>query len=89
MPISKVSFGDNVLIDLTSDTVVESDVSSGKIFHKADGSIATGTLASSGSEIDDSIVTFNSENQNVKSFISDARISTSTPSLITLTQSSL
>lgn len=73
MPISKVSFGDNVLIDLTSDTVVESDVSSGKIFHKADGSIATGTLTSSGSEIDDSIVAFNSENQNVKSFISDAR----------------
>ena len=54
MPISKVSFGDNVLIDLTSDTVVESDVSSGKVFHKADGSIATGTLTS-GSEIDDSI----------------------------------
>ena len=44
MPVNKVSFDGNVLIDLTSDTAQEADVAIGKKFHKADGTIATGTL---------------------------------------------
>lgn len=44
MPVNKVSFDGNVLIDLTSDTAQEADVTVGKKFHKADGTIATGTL---------------------------------------------
>lgn len=43
--ISKVVYGGRTLIDLTSDTVTESDVINSKKFHKADGTIATGTCA--------------------------------------------
>lgn len=39
---NKVVFGGDVLIDLTSDTADESSVLSGRIFHKRDGSQATG-----------------------------------------------
>lgn len=39
----KVILGDEVIIDLTGDDVTESDVASGKIFHKNDGTVATGT----------------------------------------------
>ena len=39
---NKIVYGDDVLIDLTEDTVDESVVFSGYTFHKADGSIATG-----------------------------------------------
>lgn len=42
-PAMKVIVGDEVIIDLTNDDVTESDVASGKIFHKSDGSTATGT----------------------------------------------
>ena len=38
-----VILGDEVIIDLTGDDVTESDVASGKIFHKNDGTTATGT----------------------------------------------
>jgi len=41
--INKVIFGGTTLIDLTADTVTESDVQSGVTFHKADGTTATGT----------------------------------------------
>lgn len=41
--ISKVVYGNRTLIDLTGDTVTESDVLNSKKFHKADGTIATGT----------------------------------------------
>lgn len=41
--INKVIYGGNTLIDLTSDTVTESDVHSGVIFHLPSGAVATGT----------------------------------------------
>lgn len=41
--INKVVFGEEVLIDLTGDDVVESDVLSGKKFHRGDGEVVTGT----------------------------------------------
>ena len=40
---SKVIFGNEVLIDLTQDTVTQSDVLSGKTFHHKSGEIQTGT----------------------------------------------
>ena len=41
--VNKIVYGGDSLIDLTSDTVTESDVRSGVTFHKADGSVATGS----------------------------------------------
>lgn len=41
--INKVVYGNQTLIDLTSDTAVENKVLYGYTFHKADGSTATGT----------------------------------------------
>lgn len=41
---NKIIFGDDVLIDLTGDTVEESDVLSGKKFHSSDGSQKTGSM---------------------------------------------
>lgn len=44
MAYNKVVLGeDDVLIDLTQDTVTEEDVLKGKIFHKPDGEVAEGT----------------------------------------------
>lgn len=43
MAINKVIYAGNTLIDLTGDTVAESDVRSGITFHKADGTIVAGT----------------------------------------------
>ena len=40
---NKIIYAGNTLIDLTSDTVTESDVLSSVTFHKSDGSIASGT----------------------------------------------
>lgn len=42
--VNKVIYGDRVLLDLTNDTVTESSVLKGVTFHKADGSLAVGTL---------------------------------------------
>jgi hypothetical protein len=44
MATNKVILNNEVLIDLTADTAVEANVESGKTFHKADGTIGTGTL---------------------------------------------
>lgn len=41
--INKVVYDGDVLIDLTADTIAESDVINAKTFHKADGTVATGT----------------------------------------------
>ena len=49
MAINKVIFGNSTLIDLTSDTVVASDVAQGKQFHLPDGTVATGTASGSNS----------------------------------------
>lgn len=44
MAYNKVVLGDGrVLVDLTGDDVTSADVASGKIFHKADGTVGTGT----------------------------------------------
>ena len=48
MARNKVVFGNETLIDLTGDTAVESDVAVGKLFHKADGTQATGTASGGG-----------------------------------------
>jgi len=48
MAINKVVYGNNTLIDLTSDTVTADKVSSGYTFHDASGTLRTGT-GSSGS----------------------------------------
>lgn len=45
MAYSKVAYGGHTLIDLTQDTAVESDVASGKWFHKADGTRVQGTAS--------------------------------------------
>lgn len=42
MARNKIIYGNETLIDLSGDTAKESDVSLGKIFHKADGSQAMG-----------------------------------------------
>lgn len=44
MAVSKVAFGQNVLIDLTSDSVTASDLRSGITAHNAAGQTITGTL---------------------------------------------
>ena len=44
MAVNKVVLGDEVLIDLSKDTVTEEDVVRGKFFHKANGDSAEGTL---------------------------------------------
>ena len=43
MSINKVIFGGNVLIDLTSDTITESDLAYGVTAHDNSGSVITGT----------------------------------------------
>lgn len=48
MAINKVVYDGDTLIDLTGDTAVASDVASGKTFHLADGTIATGTASGGG-----------------------------------------
>ena len=42
--VNKVTFGNDTLMDITSTTAEEADVASGKIFFKADGSQAVGTM---------------------------------------------
>lgn len=44
MPVSKVKFGEDILIDLTEDTVTESVLAKGVIAHNAKGEIINGTL---------------------------------------------
>ena len=51
MAISKVAYDGHTLIDLTQDTAVESDVASGKYFHKADGTRVQGTASGGGGTI--------------------------------------
>lgn len=41
--INKVIYGGKTLIDLTSDTITAADVINSKTFHKADGTIGTGS----------------------------------------------
>ena len=43
MAVSKIVINNETKIDLTADTVVEADVTAGKTFHKADGTVGTGT----------------------------------------------
>lgn len=48
MAINKVIYGNDTLIDLTSDTATEDKVLSGYIFHKASGEVAVGTASGGG-----------------------------------------
>lgn len=43
MAVSKVVFGNTVVMDLTSDTITAADLAYGKTAHGADGSLITGT----------------------------------------------
>lgn len=45
MAVQKVTYGGTTLIDLTADTATAADVLQSKTFHKADGTIATGSIA--------------------------------------------
>ena len=49
MGVQKVAYDWHTLIDLTQDTAVESDVASGKWFHKANGDRVQGTASGGGS----------------------------------------
>lgn len=51
MAVSKVAYNGRTLIDLTQDTAVESDVASGKYFHKADGTRVQGTASGGGGTV--------------------------------------
>lgn len=46
--VNKVVFGAVSIIDITPTTAQEADVAQGKVFFKADGSMATGTHQDSG-----------------------------------------
>lgn len=48
--VNKVVLGDQVVLDLTQDTAVASDVAQGKTFHDATGALVTGTAQGGGSE---------------------------------------
>ena len=56
MKPNKVYLNDEILLDLTQDTAVEEDVLEGKTFHKADGSIATGTAKIGGDSPEASVL---------------------------------
>lgn len=53
MAVSKVNYGDETLIDLTSDTVTPETLSEGVTAHNAAGESITGTMSSVGSSIDE------------------------------------
>lgn len=53
MANNKIVYNNQVLIDLTGDNVIESDVAQGKIFHKADGTQAIGTASGGGDTLYD------------------------------------
>ena len=44
MGINKIEYGGDILVDLTGDTITESDVPKGKTFHSADGEQKTGSV---------------------------------------------
>ncbi len=44
MGVNKVEYGGDILIDLTGDTITESDVPTGKTFHSADGEQKIGSV---------------------------------------------
>lgn len=46
--VSKVIYGNNTIIDLTSDTITPSDVLNSKTFHDASGTLRTGSADISG-----------------------------------------
>lgn len=45
MKANKIILNDEVLLDLTKDTVTPEKVLRGEVFHRADGSVGTGTFA--------------------------------------------
>lgn len=76
MAINKVIYGGNTLIDLTSDTITESDVINAKSFHKADGTVSEGTCTF---DVDSSTATANvAEVLATKTFAKNGSILTGT-----------
>lgn len=76
MAINKVIYGGNTLIDLTSDTITESDVINSKSFHKADGTVSEGTCTF---DVDSSTATANvAEVLATKTFAKNGSILTGT-----------
>lgn len=75
MAKNKVVYNNQVLIDLTGDNVIESDVAQGKIFHKADGTQAIGTASGGGGDTlydaytDDNFEYSNSEMTTVPAYM--------------------
>ena len=71
MATNKVVFGGETVIDLTSDTLVSSDqLKKGIVAHTKDGNVITGTL---GSNIDETIISFDTTNDKAKSYIELAK----------------
>ena len=51
MAVNKVIYGDQTLIDLTTDTATENDVARGKTFHDASGQAKVGSASTGGSDV--------------------------------------
>lgn len=64
MPVNKVVYGNQTLIDISDTTATESDVASGKAFYRADGTKVTGTIGESWETMFDSTVTIVADNPN-------------------------
>lgn len=74
--VNKVVYGSDVLIDLTSDNVTQSDVLAGRTFHAPNGAQLTGTCAY---DVDSSSATANaSEVISGKTFAKNGQIVTGT-----------
>lgn len=51
MPVNKVEYGNQTLIDITDTTAVASDVAQGKYFYAKDGTKTQGTASSGGASV--------------------------------------
>ena len=58
MAVSKVKYNGVTLINLENDTATAADVRTGKTFHLADGTIATGTYSGGGGNLPANIYSF-------------------------------
>lgn len=56
MPVSKVIFGQQTIIDLTNDTITPDKMLSGTTAHQADGTVIQGTITAISNATIDTIV---------------------------------